>query len=595
MLGLTPLQATAIAIIAVMMALFIWGRWRYDLVAALTLLVATLLGVVPADKAFTGFANPVVIIIASVLVVGQSISTSGILDGLVRRLLRNVGSPSVQIAALASCVAVLSAFVKNIGTLGIFMPVAIQTARRSKQSPSIYLMPLAFASLIGGTMTLIGTSPNLLISSVRQDVEGRPFGLFDFLWVGAPLTVIAVLFLAVGWRLLPGERTGPPGADETFEIGRYTTELGIGEKSRLIGKRVGDLEQLGDGEVMVRAITRENGHHYLPDRYWRLYPGDIVTVQADSAAIKRLTDEGRLELVGAKQLEGAAETDDELGVVEAIVTVRSPLLGQTPQSINLRSRFDVNLLAVSRAGHNRHVHLQNHRFEVGDVVALQGWRTALPARLTELGCLPLADRGLGLGQTRRGLVPLAILAFAMVLVALQIVPVAIGFFGSAVLVVLARQLTLKEAYESIEGSLIVMLGALIPVSEALKDTGATDVLASLLAAAGSNVSGLAALAMMLGVSMLLTPFLHHAAAVLVLGPIAAVLARSLGYSTDPFLMAVALGCACDFLTPIGHQNNLLVMRPGGYRFTDYWRLGLPLSLLVLLLGTPLIATVWPLG
>jgi di/tricarboxylate transporter len=592
MLGLTPMQAAAIAIIVVMLGLFIWGRWRYDLVAAFTLLVATLVGVVPADKAFEGFANPVVIIIASVLVVGQSISSSGILDGLVRRALRNVQSPAAQIGALAACVAVLSAFVKNVGTLGIFMPIAIQTARRSKRSPSIYLMPLAFASLIGGTMTLIGTSPNLLISSVRQDLGGEPYGLFDFVWVGAPLTVLAVVFLSVGWRLLPRERTGAPGADEAFEIARYTTELRIGEKSRVIGKRVGDLEHFADGEVLVRAITRENGHHYLPDRYWPLYPGDVVTVQADSAAIKNLTDEGRLELVGAKELEGGEETDDELETVEAIVGVRSPLLGHTPRSINLRSHFDVNLLAVSRAGHNRHVHLQNHRFEVGDVVALQGWRTALPARLTELGCLPLADRGLGLGQARRGLIPLAILALAMVLVALQIVPVAVGFFGSAVLVILLRQLTLKEAYESIEGSVIVMLGALIPVGEGLKDTGATDVLASLLAAASGSVSGHVALGMMLAVSMLLTPFLHHAAAVLVLGPIAAVLAQSLGYNTDPFLMAVALGCGCDFLTPIGHQNNLLVMRPGGYRFTDYWRLGLPLSLLVLLLGTPLIAAVW---
>jgi di/tricarboxylate transporter len=214
--------------------------------------------------------------------------------------------------------------------------------------------------------------------------------------------------------------------------------------------------------------------------------------------------------------------------------------------------------------------------------------------LIALGLLPLADRGLGLGQSRRGIVSLGILLAAMLLISLHLVSVPIGFFAAAVLIVLLGQLTLKEAYDAIEGPLIVMLAALIPVGEGLKDTGAADVIGHLLADAGAHVPGYLALAMMLAVSMLLTPFLHHAAAVLVLGPVAAIVAKSLQYDMDPFLMAVALGCACDFLTPIGHQNNLLVMAPGGYRFTDYWRLGLPLSLLVVTVGTFLIMTAWPL-
>ncbi len=595
--GLTTLQIAAFAIIVGMLALFIWGRWRYDLVAILTLLAATLVGVVPADKTFDGFANPVIIIIASVLVVSKAISSSGILDGIVRRALRNVGSPSLQIGVLTACVAFLSAFIKNVGTLGVFMPIAIQVARRSKQSPSIYLMPLAFGSLIGGTMTLIGTSPNLLISSVRQSLGGETFRLFDFVWVGLPLTCLSILFLTAGWRLLPKERKGAPSAEEAFEIEKYTTELRIPEKSPLTGKQVGDLEQFGENDILVRAITREGGHHYQPHRYWQLYAGDIVTIQADPAAIKTLTDEARLELVGAKELEkdeDDANAQDELQVVEAIVTADSLLVGHTPRSINLRGYYGLNVLAISRAGHNRHIHLQAHKFEVGDVVALQGWRSAMPATLAELGCLPLADRSLALGTGRRGLIPVSIIAAAMVLTAFHIVTVAVGFFSAAVLVILLNQITLKEAYELIEGPVIVMLGALIPVGESLKETGATDTLGQLLAGAGAQLPDYAALGMMLAISMLMTPFLHHAAAVLVLGPVAAVLAKTLGYNTDPFLMAVALGCACDFLTPIGHQNNLLVMGPGGYRFTDYWRLGLPLSLLVVGLGTPLIMWAWPL-
>ena len=450
--GLSGQQFAAFAIIIAMLALFIWDRFRYDLVAVLCLLAATLLGVVPAAKAFNGFSNPVIIIIASVLVISKAVSRSGILDAVMRRALKDVQSASLQVGILTACVTFLSAFMKNVGTLGIFMPIAIQVARRSKRSPSIYLMPLAFGSLIGGTITLIGTSPNLLISTVRQDLGRDPYRLFDFAWVGLPLSCIAVVFLSVGWRLLPKGRTGAAGPEESFEIDKYTTELRVPEGSPLAGKRVGDLEHFNDIDALVRAITREGGHHYMPHRNWTLYPDDVVTVQADSAAIKLLTDEGKLQLAGAKELRKEEGQRDELVVVEAIVAGDSVLLGHSPLSINLRSTFDVNLLAISRAGHNRHVHLQAQRFEVGDVVAVQGWQKELPATLTELGLLPLADRGIGLGQSRRGVVSLGILLAAMLLISLHLVTVPVGFFGAAVLIVLLKQLSLKEAYEFDRGA-----------------------------------------------------------------------------------------------------------------------------------------------
>nr|HML43533.1 SLC13 family permease [Hyphomicrobium zavarzinii] len=218
MFGLTADQMAAIAIVVTMLGFFIWDRWRYDVVALGALLAAIAAGIVPQDKAFVGFSDQVIVVIAAVLVVSKAIARSGVLDRLARRLLKNVDTPSAQIGILAAAVALLSAFVKNVGTLGIFMPIAIQVARRSKQSPSIYLMPLAFASLIGGTITQIGTSPNLLISTVRQDVVGEPFRLFDYAWVGLPLTVLAVVFLAFGWRLLPKDRKGAPTAEERFSI-----------------------------------------------------------------------------------------------------------------------------------------------------------------------------------------------------------------------------------------------------------------------------------------------------------------------------------------------------------------------------------------
>lgn len=593
MLGLTLDQTIAVSIVVIMLGLFIWDRWRYDVVAVSALLAGTLSGVIPADTAFSGFSDQVIVVIAAVLVVSKAIARSGLLDRAARRLLSRVDTPSAQIGVLSMAVALMSAFVKNVGTLGIFIPVAMQVARRSKQSASIYLMPLAFASLIGGTITQIGTSPNLLISSVREDLVGEGFRLFDYAWVGLPLTLMAVAFLSVGWRLLPKDRKGRPSAEERFSIADYTTEMSIGADSPLVGRTVGALEAIAGAGAVIVAILRSGHHIHIPGAQWPLEAGDVVTVQADSEGIKALVDEGKLALVHAQDL--ASDDDrDLLQTVEAVVTPDSPMVGRTAKNLYLRRRHDVNVLAISRAGQRRALNLQSQAFQPGDVVVLQGWANSIDTTMSELGLLPLADRNLALQAPSKGVVSLLVLAIAMVLIAFKVVTVAVGFFAAAVLVVVFNQVSLKDAYEAIEGPILVMLAALIPVAESLKTTGVTDVLAKTMAVAGAQVPPYGALAMMIAAAMLLTPFLNNAAAVLMLGPVAGALAKDLGYNPDPFLMGVALGCACDFLTPIGHQNNLLVMGPGGYRFGDYWRLGLPLSLTVLAAGTLLIGYFWPL-
>ena len=586
-------QIEAFAIVGAMLVLFVWDRVRYDLVAALALLAAMLTGIVPAAKAFDGFSNQVIIIIASVLVVSRAIARSGIIDAVLRRWMHRITSPSAQVGILSACTTFLSAFMKNVGTLGIFIPIAIQTAGHSKRSASIYLMPLAFGSLIGGTITLIGTSPNLLISTVRQEIEGKPFQLFDFVPVGLPLSILALGFLTVGWRLIP-QRTGQRPVEDAFDIDRYTSELLVVEGSPLVGQTVSALEAMAEGDLTVAAVIRGGRQRAMPSAHWEFVAGDLVAVQADPALLKKLADEAKLEVAGAERLEPTERQKDDVIVVEAVVTDGSLLIDRTATGLHLRQRFDVNLLAVSRAGERLGARLHRLRFKSGDVVALQGWEQDLPTILAELGCLPLADRRLTLGQKRTGIWSLVILVVAMLLVTLNIIPVVTAFFGSAVLVVLFRQITLKDAYDAIEWPVIIMLGCLIPVGEALKDTGGTEHLSHALSAAAEYIPAWATLGLVLATAMLVTPLLHHAAAVLVLGPVAASVAHNLGYQPDAFLMAVALGCSCDFLTPIGHQNNTLVMGPGGYRFSDYWHLGLPLSILVLLVGTPLILMVWPL-
>jgi len=590
---MTVHQIEAFLVIGAMLALFMSGRLRFDLVAALALVVAVVLGVVPSAKAFSGFSNPVIVIIASVLVVSRAIAASNVLDVWIGALLARVKSPSLQIGILTASVGYLSAFIKNVGTLGIVMPVAIQAARRANQPRSMYLMPLAFGSLVGGTITRIGTSPNLLISSVRQELGQPAYNLFDFVPVGLPLTTIAIVFLAFGWRLLP-HREGQKSADEAFSIESYSTELRVPETPATPDLTVKAFEELAEGEASIAAILREGSRRYIPAEDWRLFAGDVLVVLGDPTVIDKVVSKTGYEIAGSKELAEPEHKTDEMEVLEVIVTADSMLVGATPASLNLRHRFGVNLFAVRQASKASVKRLRSHRFAAGDVVLLQGWGKNLAASVDELGVLPLADRKLTLGRNASGLIPIGLLAVALLLVGLRLMDVEVAFFGAAALTVLTRQINAKEAYAAIEWPVVVMLACLIPVGEGLKDTGATALIARALTQAATQVPGYAAVGLVVLAAMLLTPLLHHAAAVIVLGPVAAAVAVNLGYRTDPFLMAVALGCACDFLTPIGHQNNTLVMGPGGYRFGDYWRLGLPLTIMVLLVGTPLILHAWPL-
>jgi di/tricarboxylate transporter len=593
---LTLPQIEALAIVAGMLVLFVTDRLRYDLVAAIALSVAVLTGVVPAKKAFDGFSNSVIIIIASVLLISRAVAVSGVIDHAMRRLLRVLDSTTLQIATLTAAVSLMSAFVKNVGTLGVFMPVAIQAAERRNRPVSRYLMPLAFGSLVGGTITQIGTSPNLLISTVRQQVMGKPYHLFDFTPVGLPLTCAAVAFLSIGWRLLPTNRRGQPTAEKRFAIEDYTSEALLPEESPLVGKTVAELETLADGEVTVAGIIREESHHYVPRRNWTLDAGDILVLEGDPTALQPLVDQAKLKLLGAEEIAALKprDKDDELETAEAVIAPDSLLIGNTPRDLRLRQDFEINLLALSRAGERATTRLANSRFSPNDILVLQGRQRQLSRALTELGLIPLAERNLALGRPRGRWLPLLILLAAMFAMAMGAVEIEVGFFLAATLIVLLRLIPAREAYNAVEWPIIVMLGCLIPVGEALNNTGAAKLMADGLTVLATHLPDYLAVGLIMVVSMLVTPLLHHAAAVLLMGPVAAAVAKNLGLGVDPFLMAVAFGAASDFLTPIGHQNSTLVMGPGGYRFSDYWRLGLPLSILVAVFGTWLILLAWPL-
>lgn len=593
-------QAGAFLLIAGTMAMFVWGKLRYDLVAVLALLAGTLAGLIPYDKAFSGFSDDIIFIVASALLVSAAVSRSGAVERVLRPLSPYLTNTSIRVFVLVTAVTALSGFVKNIGALAMLMPVAFQIARKSETSPSMFLMPMAFGSLLGGIVTLIGTSPNIIVSRVREELTGQPFLMFDFAPVGIGLALAGIVFLTFAWPLLPKGRRGAASIEAAFNLEGYTTEAKIPlEGSAIAGKTVGELEKMGDDEVEVLMIVREWGGRYAPSDKSVLRPGDTLLIEGEPKALEAIVSEARIELVRVeedKEKDKAKDTPtDDIGVMEAVVGEDSRLAGRTPADMRLSDRYGVSLLAVSRAGQRITEQMRSVRLRAGDVIVLRGNLKEMPETLGELKLLPLAERGIPLGGGKRSLLPVGVLAAAMLLVAFNVLPVAIAFFAAAVTLLLIRSLSLKEAYETIEWPILVMIGALIPVSDTLRSTGGTETIAALLSQAADHLPAMASLAMMMAAAMAVTPFLNNAATVLVMGPIAGAFATKLGYAPDPFLMAVAIGAACDFLTPIGHQSNTLVMGPGGYKFTDYWKLGLPLSILVIAAGVPLIAMFWPLA
>jgi di/tricarboxylate transporter len=591
---MTLQQALAFGLVVSTIAAFVWGRWRYDLIALTALLLGVGIGVVPPKAAFDGFKNDITVIIACALVVSAAFAKSGVVEAVLRPVIPRLTTPASQVLLFSGAVTLLSMVTKNVGALAIMMPIALSVANRTGTPPSRLLMPMSFGALLGGTVTLVGTSPNIIVSQVRQDVLGQPFGMYDYAPVGLGVTAIGLVFLTFAYRLLPESRPTPETLDAALATSPYVTEVVVPDDWDPARTTVAKLVRLAHGDVQVMALRREGKRRSQPHPNTKIRPGDVLMLEGDHQALDDLIARLKFRLTRADRPIATAEPTEEVRIVEAIVGPDSALIGRSARQEDLHATHGVNLLAVSRAGYRITTALRTLKLRQGDAVVLQGAERSLPGVLKSLGLLPLAEREVRLGHIRHTLAPPVILAAAMLLVAFQLVPVAIAFFGAAVALVLLGAIRMREAYTALDGPLLVLIAALIPVSDAIRSTGGADLVAHGLAAVFQGRPPILALGAMMAVAMAATPFLNNAATVLIVAPIGASLAKLLGLRPDPFLMAVALGAACDFLTPIGHQCNTLVMAPGGYRFADYPRLGAPLSLLVLVFGTALIALVWPL-
>ena len=614
---MTLQQGLLLAILTATVLLFLSGRWRHDIVAGMALMACVLTGIVEPQQAFTGLSHPAVITVACVLILSFSLQNSGAVNALTRHLLPATAGPNLSMLALVTLGAVLSGFMNNVGAMALLMPVAIQLSQRLSLTAGQVLMPLAFGTILGGMTTLIGTPPNLIVSGFRS--EGS-FSMFDFTAVGLPLALAGVLLVSLLGRYLVPVRKQQ--SSEGFEAGAYITEVRVHEKSKAAGKRIVEIEaELGDIDAQITGLIRKDIRLIAANPQRRVRVDDILLIEAEAAALTELLSVLNLTLVEAVELNGeepgadeeidvkdkagnndqqsndrneSSDSNAEVTLGELVVLPGSSLSGRSASDIMLRTRYGLNLLALSRQGQRSVKRLRKVAIRSGDLLLLQGPADAIAEFAADNNCVPLAERELRLPDNKKAWQASLIMLAAIALAASGLLPAAIAFALAVLASLLLQTVPLRSVYQAIDWPVIMLLAALIPVAGAMQSTGTADLIARTLLGGLAQGNALFALGLILLVTMFLSDVMNNAATAAVMCPIALGAANTLGVNPDTFLMAVAIGASCAFLTPIGHQNNTLILGPGGFRFGDYWKLGLPLELLVLLVALPLLLLAWPL-
>lgn len=621
---MTTDQALILAILSATVAAFIRGRLRHDVVALGSLLACVLVGLIPAERAFSGFGHPAVITVACVLVLSRGLQTSGAVDVIARHALPKQAGPALSLAALVGLGAAMSGLMNNVGAMALLMPVAVQLAGRLGIAPGQVLMPLAFGTILGGMTTLIGTPPNLIVAGFRAQTGAVGFGMFDFTPVGLGVAIAGVAFVSlIGWRFVPATRKQ---ADEAFEVGTYLTEARVPEKGKAVGMSLRQIEsELEEADAQIVGLIRDELRMTAPHGRHKVAAGDILVLEAEADALSDVLSRLGLKLEeerssqpekAGEDAKGAAPADEagaeresdedegkgndktaepeEIVLRELAVRPESAIVGRSATDLRLRTRYGLNLLAVSRQGQRSKTRLRTLRIAAGDLLLMQGPPDALGEFAAEIGCVPLAARELRIPDPRKALLASLIMTGAVGGAAFGLLPAAISFAMGVLASMVLRTVPLRQIYEAIDWPVVVLLAALIPVAGAMEATGTADLIARFLLDSVARGHAIAGLALILVVTMFLSDVMNNAATAAVMCPIALGTAAALGVNADSFLMAVAVGASCAFLTPIGHQNNTLILGPGGFRFGDYWRLGLPLEILVVAVSLPLLLIVWPL-
>ena len=592
---MTTEQAILFSIFGIVFGLLLWGRYRYDLVAFGALMISVVLGVVPTSDAFSGFGHPATLIVALVLVVSAGLVRSGAVLLITRTLIDTSRGLGAHIGLIGGVGALMSAFMNNVAALALLMPVDIQAARKAGRTARLTLMPLSFCTILGGMATLIGTPPNIIISSIREERLGESFSMFDFAPVGGITAIVGIAFVAfVGWRLIPGSEEDDQGTG-LGDLADYIAELTLPEGSDHIGKRLKDLYEVAEkNDVAIIGLVRGGKRRYGMQANAVLEAGDALVIEANPEALDEFRAALKLNFSDAQVEERLKADGAGLQIVEVVVPETARIVGKTAMAVGLSWRRRTVLMGISRRGRRITSKVRKTPVRTGDILLL-----LVPegeaGQVTEwLGVLPLADRGLAVTDQSKVWLAIGLFAGAVMAASLGLVylPVALGLVVIAY--VFLRILPISEIYDHIEWPVVVLLGSMIPLGAALDASGGTALIANGLISLTQGWPAWAVLTVLMVVTMSLSDVLNNTATAIVAAPVGIEMARILGVSPDPFLMAVAIAASCAFLTPIGHKNNTLIMGPGGYGFGDYWRMGLPLELLVVLVSIPVLLVFWPL-
>jgi len=590
---MTSDQIILFSLFGAVFGMLLWGRFRYDIVAFSALMVAVVLGVVPGAEAFSGFGHPATLVVALVLVISAGLVRSGAVFLITRTLVDASRGLGGHIALMGAVGGVLSAFMNNVAALALLMPVDIQTARKAGRSPGLSLMPLSFATILGGMVTLIGTPPNIIIATIREDSLGAPFRMFDFAPVGGVAAIAGLIFVAlVGWRLIPPRHDA---CAELEDIASYVAELVVPADSKHIGKRVSELEETAEkSDVAIIGLLRDGKRRYGRARNSELQAGDALVIEATPDALDEFRAATGLAVAEAGREEKLNAAGEGVEIIEVVVTDSSRLVGRTAQSVGLAWRQSTVLLGLSHAGVRVTRQIRKTEIRAGDILLLLVPRDTGADVTQWLGCLPLENRGLAVTEDRKVWLAIGIFGGAVLAASfgLLYLPVALGLV--VVAYVLTRIVPLAELYTHIEWPVVVLLGSMIPLGAALESSGGTELIAGWLVTLTNGMPAWAVLTVLMIVTMSLSDVLNNTATTIVAAPVGIQMAQALGVSPDPFLMAVAVAASSAFLTPIGHKNNTLILGPGGYRFGDYWRMGLPLEVIVVAVSIPAILVFWPL-
>lgn len=593
---MTTPQIILFAIFAGVFTLLLWGRWRYDLVAFGALLVGVLSGVVPSEKAFSGFGHPATLVVALVLIISAGLVNSGAVHLITRSLVDSGRSLGKHITIMGAVGAVLSAFMNNVAALALLMPVDLQTAKKAKRDPGLSLMPLSFATILGGMVTMIGTPPNIIIATIREDAFGTPFAMFDFAPVGIVAALAGLLFVAtIGWRLIPRHRGEDGAADRLMDLASYVAELTVPDGSKQIGQKVRELySEAEKADVAILGLIRAGKRLYGTSANRTLQAKDVLVLEATPDALDEFRNTLKLDFADEDRQERVAAVGEGLGLVEIVVTENARIRGKTAMAIGLNWRRNTILMGISRQGRRITKQVRRTEIRAGDILLLLTPSDS-QAEITDwLGCLPLAERGLNVTQGEKTWLAIGLFGAAVAAASFGLVylPIALGVVVG--LYALTKIVPLSEVYTYVEWPVVVLLGSMIPLGQALEASGGTELIAGSLIGITEGMPPWVILTVLMVVTMTLSDVLNNTATTIVAAPVGIAMAQGLGVNADPFLMAVAVAASCAFLTPIGHKNNTLILGPGGYQFGDYWRTGLPLEILIVAVSIPAILVFWPL-